>query len=105
MGMDFIINSKKPLIGQLVIHLRESSHYIVIDGHRSCNDVLDSFAVVGQIIGEALGHYDEAIKQSEIELKERMARELNKKIIEAEIEATHQPPEGSPSEPHEEERQ
>ena len=104
-GIDFVTIRKSPLLGTLTIHTRGASFSVLIDGTRSANDVLDSMASVSQVICEALGYHDEAVRQAEIALAEQRAKELNKRIVEAEIEASHQPPEGSPSEPHEEERQ
>jgi len=103
-GIDFITIKKNPLLGTLTIHTRGASFSVLIDGTRSANDVLDSLSSVSQVIAEALGYHEEEAKRAEIEAKITKEAEIRQRIIDVEIEATHQPPEGSPSEPHEEER-
>jgi len=103
-GIDFITIKKNPLLGTLTIHTRGASFSVIIDGTRSANDVLDSLSSVSQVIAEALGYHNEEARRAEMEAIERRDRDLHNKIIEADIEASHQPPEGAPSEPHEEER-
>jgi len=102
-GIDFITIKRSPLVGSLTIHTRGASFSILIDGERSANDVLDAMSSVSMVIGEALGYHEEMIKQAEKEAREQREKFVRNKIIEAEYESTHEPPEGAPTEPHREE--